>query len=212
MPTRIILIRHGETDWNTLGRWQGHAPIPLNSEGHLQARLLANYLVEKQVSAAALYTSDLRRARDTAAPIAHQLNLTPIPDVRLREIDLGEWQGLTGEEIQAWDGERYAHVQADTYHLARPGGESFSQVADRAVAALHSYVADHPDSIVLVVSHGGTIRMILHRLNFQRDARTTVGNTAITTLVHEVGQWQLESFNRLEHLPSRHATVEYREG
>lgn len=212
MATHILLIRHGETDWNALGRWQGHAPIPLNTEGHLQARLLATYLAENQVSAAAIYTSDLRRALETAAPIAHQLNLSPIPDVRLREIDLGDWQGLTGDEIQAWDSERYAHVQADVYHIARPGGESFNQVGDRAVEALHSYVGAHPDSTVIVISHGGTLRMILHRLNFGSEWHPSIANTAVTTLIHDVGQWRLESVNRLEHLQNHRATLEYREG
>src|SRR6185369_7089516 len=100
MTTHITLIRHGQTPWNATGRWQGHAFVPLNDEGRRQATRLAKHLLPIADEITAIYSSDLVRASETAEIIAARLEKTVRVDVRLREIDMGEWQGLTGDEIR----------------------------------------------------------------------------------------------------------------
>ena len=95
---RVYLIRHGQTAWNVDGRWQGFEPVPLNSMGLAQARMLASSLC---APISAIYTSDLQRAVQTAEALAHGRGLTPQTDIRLREFNLGIFQGLTNEEIHA---------------------------------------------------------------------------------------------------------------
>ncbi len=203
MLTRISLIRHGETAWNVNGRWQGQAPVPLNDEGRRQAALLGEHLRPQAAEIVAIYSSDSLRARETAelvgAPLGKPVNLDP----RLREIDLGEWQGLTDEEVRAWDGERLQAVRADPWNSPRPSGESWSQVAERAGRAVHEYVERHQGGHVLVVSHGGTIRSILQYLALDTGSTYPVGNTSLTTLAHSApGEtpWKLDVFNLTDHL------------
>lgn len=153
--TRVYLVRHGETVWNLTKRAQGHADVPLNAAGRRQARLAAAELDGVELDA--VYASDLARAVDTATPIAraHDLEVTTDPD--LREIDQGEWEGLTTDEIKR----RWPHLWgAARHHRARPGGESPGQVRARSLEALRRIVAAHPDGAVAVVSHGGTIRWL----------------------------------------------------
>ena len=155
MTTKIFLVRHGATDWNKEKRAQGHADIDLNQEGHKQAAATATELAHHNL--AAVYSSDLKRALDTAKPIAdaHGLEVTIDPD--LREIDQGDWEGLTAEEIRT----RWPDLWGPNRHYnARPNGESPLQVRTRALAAIARAVAAHPDASVAVVSHGGTIRWI----------------------------------------------------
>src|SRR6186997_3178407 len=96
---RILLVRHGQTDWNAAGRWQGHEDIPLNATGLEQARALANHLRARPISA--VYSSDLKRAQMTGAAIAEALGLALKTDPRWRELHLGVFQGLTTPEINA---------------------------------------------------------------------------------------------------------------
>src|SRR5688572_18781139 len=128
MATRITLIRHGETDWNVSGRWQGQAPVPLNSNGLQQASATATYLRNQSSSYAIVYASDLSRAFITASLIVNEIGGEIIKERRLREIDLGDWQGLTEIEIRDWDGENLARVRADSINARRPGGESWKDV------------------------------------------------------------------------------------
>lgn len=200
MITRVGLIRHGQTQWNVDGRWQGHAHVPLNDEGRQQAHRLAEHLMEQHFQIAAVYSSDQLRAMETAQIVASTLNAPLFPDVRLREIDMGDWQGLTGEEIRAWDKERYEVISNDPYNVPRPNGESLNQVAERATRAMTEYVTKHPDAHILVFSHGGTIRTVLHRLGLIHDDWHGLGNTSVTTLTHADGTWQIQELNAQEHL------------
>lgn len=139
--TTFLLARHGETDWNREERYQGHADPPLNETGRAQAEELASTLTEP---IQAIYSSDLRRASETAEIVAARLGLAVEQNPGLREIDVGSWQGLTKAEIDGrrWDGETYEH------HAAR------------VTRALREIAARHPDGRVLVVSHGGTLRRV----------------------------------------------------
>jgi broad specificity phosphatase PhoE len=140
--TTILLARHGETDWNRQLRFQGHADEPLNETGRAQAHDLASRLRHEPI--AAVYSSDLRRASETAEIVAAIIELPIVLDRRLREIHVGSWQGRTRGELDgaAWDGETYeAHRR-------------------RVVAALQRIARTHPDDCVLVVTHGGTLRRV----------------------------------------------------
>ena len=122
---RVMFIRPGETEWNKDGRWQGHVAVPLNAHGLAQAERLARFI--RPIGLTAIYSSDLRRARDTAEIIAKYTELKPIYDQRLRERGMGEWQGMTLEEIVSWYPELYKKVQTDPQNFQVPGGESRRQ-------------------------------------------------------------------------------------
>lgn len=156
---RLILVRHGETDWNTQRRYQGWSDSPLNDVGVRQADLLSARLAGEQVGA--VYTSDLQRAMQTAQAIAMQHALPAIADPRLREMSFGGWEGLTYEEIRArWPDEMDAWL-CDPLHIAPPGGETLVQVADRVRGALDDIVGKGADQAIVLVSHGGPLRVLL---------------------------------------------------
>ena len=108
---RVLFIRPGETDWNRQGRWQGWVASRLNDYGRAQALALAKYV--RNIGLSALYSSDSRRAVETAEILAAQLDFKPVLDERLRERNVGAWQGMTLEEIQSWNVEDYHALQAD---------------------------------------------------------------------------------------------------
>lgn len=192
-------MRHGSTDWNHLKRAQGHADIDLNEEGRRQAAETAKQLADHPIEA--VYSSDLRRAVDTARPIAETHGLDVRTDARFREIDQGEWEGLHTDEIR----DRWPTLWGPHRHYsARPGGESPQQVRARALAALKDVAAEHGDASVVVVSHGGTIRwMAAEALGYddKRSARLRgVGNGAVVTLEARVenGSLHVSNFARLD--------------
>lgn len=202
MRTRITFIRHGETDWNVNGRWQGQAAVPLNAWGRRQADVVSAYLAASSQRFDAIYASDLSRAYDTASAIARNLNLSVVADKRLREIDLGEWQGLTEDEVKAWDGERLAWVRQDNFNHARPSGESWQHVGARGTEMLREIVAAHPDAAVLVVSHGGTIRVTLQHLGLIDTSYTFIENCSRTIVSYDADadRWTVEGYNLVDHL------------
>jgi broad specificity phosphatase PhoE len=156
--TTLILARHGETDWNRDGRWQGHADAPLNERGREQARALADELAAEDVGA--VYSSDLSRARETAEIIAARLGRRVEVDARLREVDVGGWSGLTMAEIEARFPDEVARWRDEQRH-AFDGGESYATMGERVVAAAEEIAARHPGQQVVVVLHGGPIRALL---------------------------------------------------
>lgn len=180
MNTLITLARHGQTDWNVAGRYQGHAPIPLNDTGHTQAQYLAEALTQDD-GLTAIYCSDLFRCRQTARPTAMKLDLDVRCDVRLREIDVGFWQGLTRDEHAAFDQENSAIFRADPLHVPMPGGESLQMLADRMVAAFVDILDAHRDDHVLIVSHGGAIRALVRHFGLWQDGMR-IANTSLTQL------------------------------
>jgi broad specificity phosphatase PhoE len=153
--TRILLARHGETDWNRIGRWQGHADLPLNDAGRGQAVELAERLAGDGI--AAIYTSDLMRASQTARVVADRLGLAVIEDAGLREIDVGSWSGFTRAEVERRFPEGYARwLDGEIGH----DGETREELTERVVGAVERIAAAHPDDTILVVTHGGAIRAL----------------------------------------------------
>ena len=141
--TTLLLVRHGETDWNAEGRLQGHTDRPLNDYGRRQARTLAEQLAAEQVDA--IYASDLARARETAEIVAERLGLPVAVDPDLREKDWGTWEGLTA-------------VERDRVEFV---GESTQAHQERMLGALRRIAERHPgDGRVLVVTHGGSMRRV----------------------------------------------------
>jgi probable phosphoglycerate mutase len=149
--TRILLVRHGETDWNVGRRLQGHSDRPLNDTGREQAHALAADLADEPVEA--VYSSDLARAHETARIIAgtRGLSVTALPE--LRERHFGTWEGLTDEEIHRRFPESADGVLGD--------GETRAELDRRVLATLNRIADEHPDGTVLVISHGGPLRSVL---------------------------------------------------
>jgi broad specificity phosphatase PhoE len=198
--TRLLLVRHGETDWNAEHRWQGHTDTPLSQLGRRQAELLNQRLAAEPFVAA--YASDLSRAWDTAtiALTSRDVRLTARPD--LREIHLGEWQGLTGPEIEhRWPGElaRY-YASGDT---RPPGGETRQELRERIASAMQEIAAAHPGGQVLVVSHGGALRGVgCWALDAPTSSawRFEVDNCAISILELRLDRPLLVRWNDTSHL------------
>jgi broad specificity phosphatase PhoE len=153
--TTIYFVRHGSTEWNDTKRAQGQADIALNDAGRVQASKAAADLSHVELSG--VYASDLKRASDTAQAIASSQGLEVVTDRDLREIDQGEWEGLTVDEIARRWPEMWG---AARHYTTRPGGESPQEVRARSLAAIERIVAANPEGNVAVVSHGGTIRWI----------------------------------------------------
>lgn len=155
--TTILLVRHGETDSNAEGRIQGQTNTPLNERGRAQAQALADELAGESI--AAVYSSDLDRARETAEILAGRLDLPVVVDPALRERNFGSWEGRTVDELEArWPG---------AWARWREGDEGEGDVEDhlalaaRVRDAIHRLAAAHPGERILIVAHGGAMRVIL---------------------------------------------------
>ncbi len=148
----LWLVRHGETDWNLEGRYQGQADPPLNARGRLQAELLADELAGKVF--AGIYSSDLQRAHMTAKTIAERLGLEVQVEPRLREVNQGAWEGMLTADIRSQYAKAWADRQRDPRYFQPPGGESQHQVATRLRSAVDDIVLQNPSGPLLVVSHG----------------------------------------------------------
>lgn len=201
---RLVLIRPGETDWNLNGRLQGWVAIPLNGHGREQAARLANFI--RNLGLSRLYSSDNRRAVDTAKILAQQLGFEPILDSRLRERNIGHWQGLTVPEVHGWYADEYAQLLADPENFVIPNGESMHMVKQRTKAALNDILkqADvETDTITVgVISHTTAIRVMLSELipGTKLD-HVNFGNTSATTVMrNEDGSWRLVATNDCMHL------------
>lgn len=204
MYTTVYLIRHGETDWNLSGRWQGHADVPLNELGLRQARLLGRRLAQEGVRFDAIYSSDLARAFQTAwelgAAVKVPVQLLP----SLREIDLGAWSGLTHEEIK----ERFPvelELLRQGQDIPRGGGETMSALRRRVVGAVEAIAGHHGGETLALVTHGGCVRALLSHVDsltagdiFKRYPH--IGNTSITTLRVAPDAWEVVAVNDMAHL------------
>jgi 2,3-bisphosphoglycerate-dependent phosphoglycerate mutase len=169
----LILVRHGETDWNRDLRYQGHADPPLNDAGRAQAHELARELDGLELDA--IYTSDLRRASETAEIIHAGRDIPLRREAGLREIDVGSWSGLTRTEIE----ERFPGVEIHD-------GETPEAHRARVVGTVAAIAARHDGARILIVSHGGSLRALLaHAL--RDDSVPRVENCAIYRLAFRDG-------------------------
>jgi len=208
--TRLLLIRHGESLWNRERRWQGHADIPLSDAGFAQATRLAAHLRSETLGIARVYSSDLRRALDTARELAGALGVTLVCDSGWREIDVGRWTGLSRNDIKREFAEEWERIAAGE-DLPRGGGETFAAFSARIVAALGAIRDRHPNESVAVVTHGGVVRaVLLHILGLpwlrMREVEA-VGNTAVTEMLWQGDRWHVVRRNESPHLAAAAAIV-----
>lgn len=156
--TELILVRHGETDWNRELRFQGHIDVPLNDTGHEQARRLGQRL--RAGAAQHIVCSDLLRAQQTAAPMAQQLGLAVQTTLSLREQHFGVFEGLRADDIRAEHPQAWADWLLFSADRGTPGGESTREFHTRVLAALSTLAQEHGGQTVLVVTHGGVLDMV----------------------------------------------------
>lgn len=152
---KITLVRHGQTDWNVVRRFQGQTDIPLNQTGIEQANKLASILADDRFDA--IYTSDLSRASQTAAIIAETLGMSYTKDARLREICKGVFEGMVYDEVKEKFPLELQRDHDDPVNSRTPGGETVAEVAARMRTAADEIAARHPRSNILLVSHGVSV-------------------------------------------------------
>lgn len=200
----ICLVRHGETAWNTERRLQGHIDIPLNETGLAQAENTARHLELQGQRFAAVYCSDLQRARQTAAAVMRRQGLVATHDVRLRERHYGLFQGLTYAEAEHQHPELYHRFTQREFEFALPEqGESLAVFSRRVHDALHDIARQHPGDRVLVVTHGGVLD-IVHRLvtggSMAAARKVAIPNAALNWIEHIGGHWELLTWADETHL------------
>lgn len=178
-PKTIVIVRHGETEYNAAGRWQGWLPTSLNATGQVQARALAAYFRDHPVGE--IYSSDLKRAYDTAQAVAAALALPITTDERLREINVGVLQDLDDAQVQARYPEELRRWRDDWGYVI-PQGESRYQQQARAHAAFAAIRARATAEQVLIVTHGGIVRTLMAKLFPDQTPDLRVPNASITML------------------------------
>ena len=198
--TQLLVARHGETDWNREGRWQGHGGPGLNETGRRQAQALAERLSGLRIDA--LYTSDLARAVETAELLAARVGRIPILDQGLREVDNGDWRGLTRAQVRERNPAGYKRwLNGDP---GWSGGESYDDMHRRVVDTVQRLLDAHPRGRILVVSHGGAVRAIVaHAAGLPGHDRRHIngaGNCSLTTVTTARGSLRLVGFNDIGHL------------
>lgn len=160
---KLILLRHGETEWNSLRRYQGHTDIPLNDTGREQAQKAAEYLL-KHEELEAIYCSDLSRTRETAQIAADKLKLPVRLDSRLREASFGIWEGMSFSDVYKHHSQQFNSWYQDIWKYKMPGGETFTEVWERVSLAVRDITGQHQGT-VLVVTHGGVVKAFLGQIN-----------------------------------------------
>ena len=160
--TEIILCRHGQTDWNVHGRYQGRTDVPLNEYGRQQARDLARSLSAYQIDA--VYSSTLERAYDTALEIARPRGLEVRRDLRLDEINQGLWEGMRHDEIMLHHPEKLAAWQHHPIDLRLPEGETLEEVRLRVREALDDMMVRHHGQVICIVAHSVSMAVVKHEL------------------------------------------------
>ena len=202
--TRLCLIRHGETTWNAERRLQGHIDIPLNAKGEVQARQMAQALKDAKLTFDVLYTSDLKRASDTANAVVQLFGVQAKVESTLRERHFGALQGLSISEApllrpDIWQ----AHISRDLDHELE-GGESIQQFSLRVQMALDQIQAQHSGKTILIVSHGGTLDMMYRIASNQAlsaERVASVPNASLNWITHRQGDgWTVEQWADTRHL------------
>jgi probable phosphoglycerate mutase len=200
--TRITLVRHGETEWNVSGRWQGHADAPLTIHGQTQARALGERF--RDATFDACYTSDLGRAVHTSKLIADPSAMDFEIDERLRERGLGIMQGLTTAEMLDQCPDVYESFRNNGPDYLIPEGESFRQFNERCVNAIEDFSIRHSGKSILVVTHGGVLGAIFRHvigLSLDSPRRYALLNCSVNVIEKKDGDWSLLHWGDVSHLP-----------
>jgi broad specificity phosphatase PhoE len=200
---RVVLIRHGESRWNVVGRWQGQRGPGLSDLGHRQAKVTAAFLASHVDDASLLVSSDLSRATETAEPAALALGVPLETDVRLREIDVGWWSGLRTDEVLARAPDELAAIRAGD-DPPRGGAETVRDLRARVAPAVAELVASCDGGTTLVFCHGGPVRAVVGDVLglSVSDERLLAGpgNCSRTVLTCRDGRPRLACYNETAHL------------
>ncbi len=203
--TTILLVRHGQTEWNSHGRWQGHADVPLDQTGREQAVAIAQRLARQTEWAIdTIISSDLHRAKETASTIGKAINRPLILDPIWRERDMGDFSGLTREQIRtAYPG--VLEAERKVLGLIIPNGETGNHFWNRGAEAIAKVTREHAGKTVLVVSHGGILHVtVAGLLGMPRKhfGRLRFGNTSLSVMTFGEDQPRLHLLNDTSHLQS----------
>ena len=200
--TRLILVRHGETEWNRVERFRGHADVPLNATGLAQAGATARR-IHRAWPVSAVYCSPLSRAGETARAIAALFKLTVTPVQDLIDIDYGEWQGKSSEEVKSLWPDLLSAWYEKPHTVRVPRGESLDDVRERCGRAVRRVAAEHPGGCAVVVGHTVINRVILLdvlSLGNDRFWRIRQDNCAINEIEADGDEFTLVSMNDICHL------------
>lgn len=204
MSCRIYLVRHGETEWNAMARFQGQTDVPLSDRGREQAQLLGKRLSLEKFEG--IYASDLKRAFETAEIISYHHALEVVTFQELREINFGFWEGLTSNEIKQSFTAEIKKWWEKPMSTRIPGGETLSEVVERSISTVKKIVATHPDGNVIIVTHGGAIRSIVGSvlgMDLNKYWRLRQDNACLNIV--DFPEWEkgiLTLFNDCSHLKS----------
>lgn len=201
--TRLLLIRHGQTEWNKSGRYQGQSDVALSEEGLAQAGCLASHFPTDRLDA--VYASDLRRAVVTAQIVADKFGLIVQKEPSFRELCFGDWEGLTYQEITARWPEAMENFLIHPDKLEIPHGETFAQVQARVMKRLREIVAKHEagDQVVAVFAHGAVLRTVMAsilQMPLSMVWSLSQYNTAVNIVRFDEGWPTVELLNGTAHL------------
>jgi probable phosphoglycerate mutase len=203
---RLVVVRHGVTDWNREGRWQGRLDPPLSTDGLREAALVAARIAaDDDLRPARLISSTLGRATQTAQAIGRETGLPVEPEPRLMEIGAGEWEGHTHDELERIDGERYRAWRSSETEVRPPGGEPISDAIARIRDLVNELSAEPGPWPVVLVSHGGILRILANVLLELPGAwlwSLDVDNASISSASRPTPQdaWRLDRWNDTRHL------------
>jgi probable phosphoglycerate mutase len=206
MPETLIwLIRHGETAWNTERRFQGHTDIPLNTTGRRQAAMLADRLTEAHDLApfAAIYSSDLGRARETADAAARQIGQPTQIEAGLRERHYGVLSTLTPDEMAVQHPQAFQHWSERNVDYVLPGGESLRGFNARAMSTLTELAERHRGKQLIVVAHGGVLDCAYRAatgMDLSAKRQHPLLNASINYLRYRTGRWTVDRWGDIAHL------------
>ena len=207
--TRVVVVRHGITDWNREGRFQGHLDPALSEVGRREAELVAERIASDDLlRPRRIVSSPLARAADTADAIGRASGVPVEADARLMEIGQGEWEGRTHAELEVADAQRYRAWRDAAGVRQPPGGESIDSALTRVRAVLGELATSDAGTVCLV-SHGGTIRVLARVLFDLADNRSwalDVDNASIGVATLVDGRWRLDRWNDTRHLLGRELT------
>jgi probable phosphoglycerate mutase len=199
--TEVFLIRHGETEWNLSGRWQGHADSPLSTRGIEQAEALGQRMLKETLDC--FYSSDLERARHTSRLVGGPSEWNPEFMEPLRERDLGVLEGLTTEEMKVKYPQEYESFRNEGPEYQVPGGESFKQFYERCSGALEEVAVRNPGKKIGVVTHGGFLGAIFRyvlKIPLDAERNFVLLNCSLNRLEKTESGWNLVSWGDVAHL------------
>lgn len=202
MKTTLYLIRHGESLSNVRSTITGISDVPLSELGHRQAACTAAYLKDTHFDA--IYASDLSRAFETARPIGESHGMTVIPEPLLRELNCGEWEQKTLEEIAREFPEQFTVWKENVGQIDLPGGESAAQAQERIVRITKAIAEKHPGQVVCIATHAMVLRLLItYLLGKSLDEVKNVpfvSNASVTRVGYENGVFTIEAYGLDKHL------------